>query len=105
LRGWQKSHPHKTAKEGSKMRELCRINDQVAYYACAEEGCRRIASWELIGEWKEINEVVIVRVCDIHLRDWEECLDCPNKFYILTEAHIRSFPFTKLREMGYELQL
>jgi len=86
-------------------KELLRVNEEIAYYACAEDGCRRIASWRLCGEWRGTNETVVVDVCDTHLRDWEECLDCPIKFYLLTEAHIRAFPFTKLREMGYELRL
>jgi hypothetical protein len=94
----------KITKEGSKM-ELLRVSNEVAYYACSENYCKRIAQWRLIGEWKGTDETVIVEVCDVHLQDWEDCLNAPDKFYILTDTHIRLFPFTRLRDMGYELRL
>jgi hypothetical protein len=83
-------------------RELCRVNNEVVYYACAD--CKRVARWRLIGEWKGTSETVVVEVCEEHREEWEDCLN-PDfiKFYILTPKHFDYFPFTKLREQGYEL--
>jgi hypothetical protein len=99
-----KDHFPQNYKGGMKMRELLRISDEVIYFACDEKGCRHVARWRLIGEWKGTNETVVLNVCEDHRAVWEDCLNPDlQKFYLLTPKHLTLFPFTKLREQGYEL--
>jgi hypothetical protein len=56
----------------------------IYFYECDEPECDRLAYYSLIGEWKGTNEIVVLRLCRKHYKEYLDLLDDPLIAEIIT---------------------